>query len=141
MTVFQDHLRNDHMTILRDFYSQPHTQPRCFHLWVCIYIYQPTSPCPTLSAHTKPISQGNCYCLVLDALMTCMIILLIFSCYRYVPFTHHRDTTFQLLFYTYHEPLAVSSTGTLHCSEGLFSSIWVIVLHHCTASLPIYSQT
>ena len=27
-------------------------------------IYQPTSPCPTLSAHTKPISHGHCWKLV-----------------------------------------------------------------------------
>jgi len=36
----------------------PHTA-MLFSPFGCIY--QPTSPCPTLSAHTEPTSQGNCW--------------------------------------------------------------------------------
>jgi len=44
------------MTLLRDFYSQTHMQPCCSHP---LGVY--TDPPPALSAHTEPISQGNCW--------------------------------------------------------------------------------
>jgi len=56
MTVFQDHLCNDPTEGFLQ--PNPHTA-MLFSPFGCIY--QPTSPCPTLSAHTEPISQGNCW--------------------------------------------------------------------------------
>ena len=43
-------------------------------------IYQPTSPCPTLSAHTKPISHGHCWKLVTSQIV-CNIHAIAFKCY------------------------------------------------------------
>jgi len=53
MTVFQDHLCNDPT----EGFLQPN--PHTTMPFGCIH--QPTSPCPTLSAPTEPISQGNCW--------------------------------------------------------------------------------
>ena len=37
----------------------PHTAMMLFSPFVCIY--QPTSPCSTISTHTEPISLGHCW--------------------------------------------------------------------------------
>jgi len=44
------------MVQLWDFNCQAQNGLAVFTLWV----YQPTSPCPTISAHVEPISQGHC---------------------------------------------------------------------------------
>jgi len=54
MTVSQDHLRNDPTEVFLQL--NPHTA-MLFSPFGCIY--QPTSPCPTLSAHTEHNLAGS----------------------------------------------------------------------------------
>ena len=35
-------------------------EPRCGHAVCTLRVHPPTSPCPALSAHTEPKSQGHC---------------------------------------------------------------------------------